>query len=245
MKNDKVVIVCDYDFNQEKALILLDNMLERNIDGLIFQGVHLTEEIMKKLKRFNCPVVLGNQGPPEDMECEFTTVTVDSYRAMKDATKFLIGEGHKRIAYIGGGRGLHKWNLAFEWFYRCYERSRTFSSGFLYLSGSIFRRSRRKGMNYIYENNLELPTAVVTGSDVIAVGVIRCLKSHNMKVPEDISVMGFDDSLSDIYEPPLSTVRMSEQGEIFYDALFGDNKEKWRYFPHQIVRRNSTRRFDK
>lgn len=100
-------------------------------------------------------------------------------------------------------------------------------------------------MNYIYENNLELPTAVVTGSDVIAVGVIRCLKSHNMKVPEDISVMGFDDSLSDIYEPPLSTVRMSEQGEIFYDALFGDNKEKWRYFPHQIVRRNSTRRFDK
>lgn len=103
MKNDKVVIVCDYDFNQEKALILLDNMLERNIDGLIFQGVHLIEEIMKKLKRFNCPVVLGNQGPPEDMECEFTTVTVDSYRAMKDATKFLIGEGHKRIAYIGGG----------------------------------------------------------------------------------------------------------------------------------------------
>ena len=246
MKNDKVVIICDYDFNQEKALILLDNMLERNIDGLIFQGVHLTEEIMKKLKRFNCPVVLGNQGPPEDMECEFTTVTVDSYRAMKDATKFLIGEGHKRIAYIGGGKEDYtNGTLRLNGFTDAMKEAElSIPDSYIY-QGAFSAEAGEKGMNYIYENNLELPTAVVTGSDVIAVGVIRCLKSHNMKVPEDISVMGFDDSLSDIYEPPLSTVRMSEQGEIFYDALFGDNKEKWRYFPHQIVRRNSTRRFDK
>ena len=62
MKHDKVMIVCDYDFDQDKALLLMDNMLERNIDGLIFQGVHLNEKILERLRRFQCPVVLGNQG---------------------------------------------------------------------------------------------------------------------------------------------------------------------------------------
>ena len=63
MKHNKVVIVCDYDFDEEKALLLMDNMLERNIDGLIFQGVHLNDRLMKKLHRFECPVVLGKPGP--------------------------------------------------------------------------------------------------------------------------------------------------------------------------------------
>ena len=101
-------------------------------------------------------------------------------------------------------------------------------------------------MNQIYENSLELPTAVVTGSDIIAAGVIRCLKAHKLKVPDDISVAGFDDSISDIYDPPLTTVRMLDQGEVFYKALFEEKAEacvnEWYYFPYQIVRRSSTRR---
>lgn len=80
-------------------------------------------------------------------------------------------------------------------------------------------------MNQIYENSLELPTAVVTGSDIIAVGVIRCLKAHKLKVPDDISVAGFDDSISDIYDPPLTTVRMLDQGEVFI-RLFLRKREK-------------------
>ena len=74
---------------------------ERNIYGLIFQGVHLTDEILKKLHEFPCPVVLGNQGLSGD-DCEFTTVTVDSYGVARDITEFLVGDGHKRIAYVGG-----------------------------------------------------------------------------------------------------------------------------------------------
>ena len=101
MKHNKVVIACDYDFDNKKALVLMDRMLERNIDGLIFQGVHLTDEILKKLHEFPCPVVLGNQGLSGD-DCEFTTVTVDSYGVARDITEFLVGDGHRRIAYVGG-----------------------------------------------------------------------------------------------------------------------------------------------
>lgn len=247
MKHNKVVIVCDYDFDQDKALLLMDNMLERNIDGLIFQGVHLTEEILQKLRQFECPVVLGNQGPPENVECEFPTVTVDSYHAAKDVTRFLISEGHRKIAYVGGSQedytnGILRLRGYLD---AMKEADLNVPESYIY-QGDFSAEAGEKGMNEIYENNLDLPTAVVTGSDIIAVGVIRCLKAHNLRVPEDISVVGFDDSISDIYEPPLSTVRMSEQGEIFYQALFGEeegqDKREPKYFPYQIVRRSSTRR---
>lgn len=248
MEHNKVVIVCDYDFDQDKALLLLDNMMERNIDGLIFQGVHLTEKIMKKLQRFSCPVVLGNQGPPENVPCEFTTVTVDSYHAAKDVTKFLISEGHRRIAYVGGSQEDYtNGTLRLRGFLDGMKEAKLPVPDSYIYQEAFSTEAGERGMNQIYENNLELPTAVVTGSDIIAVGVIRCLKSHNLKVPDDISVVGFDDSLSDIYEPLLSTVRMTAQGEIFYEALFGeknpeDRENKWIYFPYQIVRRSSTRR---
>ena len=247
MKHDKVMIVCDYDFDQDKALLLMDNMLERNIDGLIFQGVHLNEEILERLRRFQCPVVLGNQGPSEDMRCEFPAVTVDSYHAAKDMTRFLISEGHKHIAYVGGSsEDYTNGTLRLRGFLDGMREADLQVQDSDIYQGEFSAESGEKGMNQIYENSLELPTAVVTGSDIIAVGVIRCLKAHKLKVPDDISVAGFDDSISDIYDPPLTTVRMLDQGEVFYKALFEEKGEtwenKWSYFPYQIVRRSSTRR---
>lgn len=247
MKHDKVMIVCDYDFDQDKALLLMDNMLERNIDGLIFQGVHLNEKILERLRRFQCPVVLGNQGPSEDMRCEFPAVTVDSYHAAKDMTRFLISEGHKHIAYVGGSsEDYTNGTLRLRGFLDGMRESDLQVQDSDIYQGEFSTESGEKGMNQIYENSLELPTAVVTGSDIIAAGVIRCLKAHKLKVPDDISVAGFDDSISDIYDPPLTTVRMLDQGEVFYKALFEEKGEayvnEWYYFPYQIVRRSSTRR---
>ena len=74
--------------------------------------------------------------------------------------------------------------------------------------------------------------------------MIRYLKSLNIRVPEDISVFGVDDSVSDIFDPPLSTVRMFQQGEMFYEALFGEHADEKKiiHFPYQLVRRNSTRK---
>ena len=247
MKHDKVMIVCDYDFDQDKALLLMDNMLERNIDGLIFQGVHLNEKILERLRRFQCPVVLGNQGPSEDMRCEFPAVTVDSYHAAKDMTRFLISEGHKHIAYVGGSsEDYTNGTLRLRGFLDGMKEADLQVQGSDIYQGEFSTESGEKGMDQIYENSLELPTAVVTGSDIIAAGVIRCLKAHKLKVPDDISVAGFDDSISDIYDPPLTTVRMLDQGEVFYKALFEEKGEacvnEWCYFPYQIVRRSSTRR---
>ena len=244
MKHNKVVIACDYDFDNKKALVLMDRMLERNIDGLIFQGVHLTDEILKKLHEFPCPVVLGNQGLSGE-NCEFTTVTVDSYSVSRDVTEFLVGDGHRRIAYVGGNaEDYTNGQLRLKGYQDAMkDAGLKIPDSYIY-QGSFSTESGMEGMKAIYENSRDLPTAVITGSDIIAIGVIRYLKSLNIRVPEDISVFGVDDSVSDIFDPPLSTVRMFRQGEMFYEALFGEDADERKklYFPYRLVRRNSTRK---
>ena len=181
------------------------------------------------------------------MRCEFPAVTVDSYHAAKDMTRFLISEGHKHIAYVGGSsEDYTNGTLRLRGFLDGMREADLQVQDSDIYQGEFSTEFGEKGMNQIYENSLELPTAVVTGSDIIAAGVIRCLKAHKLKVPDDISVAGFDDSISDIYDPPLTTVRMLDQGEVFYKALFEEKGEacvnEWCYFPYQIVRRSSTRR---
>lgn len=246
MKNNKVVVVSDYEFDNDKALLLLDKMLEHNLDGLIFQGVQLTEAIPEKLRKFPCPVVLGCQGVMEEPH-PFTTVSIDSYQAEWDVAEFLMREGHRRIAYIGAGN---------EDYTNGYLRLKGVrealeNAGLALLESYVFQgefttETGMRGMQQIYENNIELPTAVIAGSDMVAIGIIRYLKAQGLRVPEDISVFGFDDSVSEFYDPSLSTVRSLDEGQIFYDALFGERaKEKtWFYLPYQLVRRGSTRRIN-
>ncbi|MDO5425616.1 MAG: LacI family DNA-binding transcriptional regulator [Eubacteriales bacterium] len=245
MRHNKIVLACDYDFDNEKALVLMDKMLERNIDGLIFQGVRLTEPLMKKLRQFQCPVVLGNQ-VPEYGRCEFTTVTVDSYGAARDVTEFFLREGHQRIAYIGGSKDDYTNGcLRLKGFQDTMKKAGLPIPKSYIVQGNFSVEAGKQGMRQIYENSRKLPTAVIAGSDIIAVGVIQYLKTQRLRVPEDISVFGCDDSISDIFDPPLSTVHMFDQGEILYDALFGsqamEEEKQWIYFPYQLIRRSSTK----
>ncbi|MDO4284821.1 MAG: LacI family DNA-binding transcriptional regulator [Eubacteriales bacterium] len=244
---NKIMMTCDYGYSNDKAISLLNNLLERNVDGVVFMGVVLEERILQKLEEFPCPVVLAQQGEEGERQ-RFTTVTDDSYHAEKDVTNFLIRENHRRIAFIGGDAN-------------DYTNERLRLKGFLdameengldipttYIAQTEFSLEGGKtGMRQIYENNLILPTAVVAGSDVIAAGAIRYLKEMGMRVPEDVSVFGFDDSVDDLFEIPLSTVRSYDRGKIICEQLFAegedaDKKKEWIYYPYRVLRRSSTRR---
>ena len=158
---------------------------------------------------------------------EFTTVTVDSYGVARDITEFLVGDGHRRIAYVGGNAEDYTNGQLRLKGYRDAMKAAGLEIPDSYIyQGNFSTEAGVEGMKKIYENSRDLPTAVITGSDIIAIGVIRYLKSLNIRVPEDISVFGVDDSVSDIFDPPLSTVRMFQQGEMFYEALFGEHADE-------------------
>lgn len=104
-------------------------------------------------------------------------------------------------------------------------------------------------MKKIYEENEILPTAVMVGNDVMAIGAIEFLEQQKCKVPEDISIMGFDDiEFASYFKPQLTTVRVSyfEEGKMAVEKLFqrihcSDLPPTMNYVPHKIIRRNSVK----
>ena len=245
----RTMIVCDYDSDNDKAIQALDSMREHNVDGVIFFGIYFTDELIERLKQFTCPVILVNQEIPdrEGEELLFTTVTSDNYQRMCDATEFLLKDNHRRIAYVGGQK-------------QDYSNGQLRLRGFLdtmkkydvpvpetYIAQTDFSiEGGKEGMRQIYEGASILPTAVLCGSDMIAAGCIRYLQSMKLRVPEDISVFGHDDSLHDIFEIGLSTSSTENNGQIICDRLFAEQENSLKrekiYYPYRLIRRQSTRR---
>lgn len=249
IKKGKIAAIFEYGADSTKAAALLIKMRESNVDGLVFMGVKFDDAIIDALRQLNCPVVLANQGIlSENGKNEFMTITTDSYHAIRDVTDFFLMEGHTRIAFIGGNKEDYtNGKLRLKGFLDVMkEHDIEVPESYVY-EGEFSIAGGTNGMKAIYSENMHLPTAVITGSDMIAVGAIRYLKSVGVSVPEDVSVFGFDDSVSDIFEIPLSTVRGLHDGREICKLLFkhDDNEleKQWTFYPYQLVRRNSTKPF--
>lgn len=195
-----------------------DNFLfqKDRVDGIILLSPLKEEEYVADLKRKNIPfVLLDNQFQHEDVP----SVVVDNYQGGYEATQHLIGLGHTQIAYIGGP----------SVFLSVAERKRgyvqalneagltpfgTENCGFTVSSG--YEVAKR----WIRED--KLPTAIFSGDDFIALGVVQALREEGIMVPHDISVVGFDDQqfVGEFY-PRLTTVRQPEaqMGNIGVDLL--------------------------
>lgn len=249
------LMVCESGGEQEREINLLNTLEERQIDGVIFSGIDVDEKIIDVMREKDYPIVLVQQeanleGNP------FDTVTCNNIQAIYDVVKFYYEVGHRKIAYLGGPD---------------YD----YSSGRMRLAG--YKKAMKElgldipdsyiqqvefsfdggyeGMKKIYEESQELPTAVVAGGDVIAIGSIQFLNNSGLAVPEDISVIGFDDLEFCTYiRPPLSTVRIPyfEEGEkaagILFDRIQSgkeSRKEKESvlyYSEHKIIRRGTVRK---
>ncbi|AIQ37626.1 LacI family transcriptional regulator [Paenibacillus sp. FSL R5-0345] len=186
------------------------------VDGIILLSPIEEKEYVDELKRKNIPfVLLDNQLQHEDVP----SVVVDNYQGGYEATKHLIGLGHTQIAYIGGP----------SVFLSVAERKRGYVQalgeagltpfgteycGFTVSSG--YEVAKR----WIRED--KLPTAIFSGDDFIALGVVQALREEGILVPQDISVVGFDDQqfVGEFY-PRLTTVRQPEaqMGSIGVDLL--------------------------
>lgn len=186
------------------------------VDGIILLSPLEEAEYVEELKRKNIPfVLLDNQFQHEDIP----SVVVDNYQGGYEATKHLIGLGHTRIAYIGGP----------SVFLSVAERKRGYvqaldEAGLTPFStdycGFTVSSGYEVGKRWIRED--KLPTAFFCGDDFIALGIVQALREEGIRVPHDISVVGFDDQqfVGEFY-PRLTTVRQPEaqMGSIGVDLL--------------------------
>lgn len=249
-QNDYFLIVCESEGKFEKEIELLEILEEKKIEGVLFAGVDVNQSLIQELKNKSYPIVLVTQ-EASDGKYHFNTVVHDNIQATYDAVSFLIENGHEKVAFIGGPKNdyssgqkrLNGYLLALEKYNIEVPESYIEHGDFSIESGYT-------SMKKIYEENYNLPTAVMVCNDVMAIGAIRYLKSANIHVPNDISVMGFDDSeYAKYFTPELTTVRISyfdegvQAANTLFDIINNSNRAipNVQYINHKIIRRNTVR----
>lgn len=202
LSNGYNVILCTTDDDPDKEYELLLSLIDQGVDGIVSATID-NENLAstKLLKEEKIPHVLINRAPTD---YEGNQVIVNSYKVGRMATDYLIGLGHKEIAFIGGER------------LNSTERERGYKDSILE-NGLMLKEEWIIASNYqtndAYDdmNSLiasgDLPTAIFVASDIMAFGVIKALLNSGYKVPEDISVIGSDNiSFSEDFRIPLTTI---------------------------------------
>jgi LacI family transcriptional regulator len=231
----------------EKELEYLNIFKERQLDGIIFSVTEFTEEHQMFFEKAAVPTVFVGQ--KLDQQNNYPYVTIDNIQASYEAAKFLIEQNHKKIAIMAGP----EFDLATgEHRLQGYLKALT-EAGLLINPTWQTRRYHTMENGYIAASQImsasEKPTAIFACSDQQALGAINYLREYGYKVPEDISVMGFDDiDLATVFRPKLSTVKQmpEEIGATAIKLLIDQIEEKpinkvENLVPYELVIRESTR----
>lgn len=140
-----------------------------------------------------------------------TIIDYDRKEAAKMAVEHLIKQGHEKIGFIGGGAGPRNENLAVEKRFQGYltaleEAGIEFKENWIIDTGWLLENSY-EGMKKLLKEQCEIPTAMFCASDLMAIAAMRAVFENNMKVPDDIAFIGFDNiEMAKYSTPPLTSI---------------------------------------
>ncbi|WP_020615400.1 catabolite control protein A [Paenibacillus daejeonensis] len=198
------IILCNADKKKDKEIRVINTLLEKQVDGLLFMGGAVTEEHIIAFKSSNVPIVLC---ATTDEQATIPSVDIDHEAAAFDAVSSLIAQGHKSIAMISGTlQDPANGYARFQGYKRALEQAGQAYDESLVRVGNYRYESGIEAMKYFLEMD-QKPTAVFAATDEMAIGAIHSIQDYGLKVPEDISVISVDNSrMASMVRPQLTTV---------------------------------------
>ena len=196
-------MLCNSAYDYKRELTHISTLRSKSVDGMII--VPTTQEVdhINKLVERGLPIVVMDRMLPET---KADIVLIDNFQGTHDATEYLIKLGHKHIGYINRPFDLpHSVDRLLGYEKALIENKLKFEDD-LIIRGGFNYDDGAKAMDYLL-NRKPLPTAVLAFNDITALGAMRRVQDSKLKVPDDISVIGFDDIPQSIYTyPRLTTV---------------------------------------
>ena len=201
---------------------------EKRADGVILNGPWRDTPIVPLMKKTRLPFVLTWQ-TLQDKDVNF--VAFDNFRSAYRTVEYLINLSHRRIGMIAGKfsvseRALMRW----EGYRKCLaDHQLPFDPHLVLEKGCTFADGKDAMAQMLQIPSP--PTAIFCGNDILAIGAIVCAKEKGMRVPRDLSVVGFDDAeISAYYDSPLTTMAVPayEMGQmaakILIENIRGESK---------------------
>ncbi|MGG1631714.1 LacI family DNA-binding transcriptional regulator [Rossellomorea sp. NRS-1567] len=192
---------------------------EKRVDGVIILAHNITDETILESTREGFPIVVLDRDIKHDYVLQ---VEVDNVEGGFQATEHLIKKGHRNIAYISGPYNSHDNELRFQGFKQALEKHDIPYRSKWKTSGGFTREGGYKATKMLIAQQ-DIPQAIFYANDEMAIGGLQALSEKNIRVPEDISIIGFDDiQLAEYVSPPLTTMRQPkyEAGALAVHLIF-------------------------
>lgn len=209
------LVLCNSENDLEKQSSYLNKLEEKRIDGLLVMSAH-NEPALFDILRQRCQwplVVLDCQVPELDADIIMESPELGGY----EATRYLLENGHKSIGCLSGPAELSPSSQRLAGYRRALEEAGLSADDDWIVEGRLTAESGFESANRLLDNlpaGKQPPSALFVGNDLMAMGAMCALQTRGYKVPEDISLVGYDNiELSAFTSPPLTTIHQPK-GEL-------------------------------
>lgn len=205
----------------ERMRTAVRRLLEHRVEGVAVMTFGMEDSLLDDLRLRNVPLVFVDVGPPRP---RVSNIRIDYLYGIRQAVQHLAALRHERIAFITGPLALRSALVRKDAFVKSMDELGMTADPQLIVEGN----HTLEGGEAAFGRLLTLPTrptAVLCSNDMTAIGVMRKSYSERIGVPDDLSVIGFDNiRFSEYILPPLSTIEMSQAqlGRLAFQALLND-----------------------
>lgn len=242
MRHGKEVLVANTNYDPVRAEHCAQRMLQRKVDGVAIMTSEVHSQVLEDFHQQRIPLIFLDTARSRK---NVSRIVVNYQSGIEAAVEHLHSLGHTAIGFIAGPDKYHSARI----------RHKAFQKGMEHRNLTLPPHFIQKGDHTIsggYQAMLQMlagnprPTAVITSNDLTAIGALRAMHEKGLRVPDDISLIGFDDiTVSSYTQPPLTSVRIprNEIAETAFHALVEmKNKHKANVYPvrTELVIRQST-----
>jgi LacI family transcriptional regulator len=204
--NNQELLIANTDLQLTRAQRSVHRMLMRRVDGVALLASEYETASLESLVKNRIPVVTADH---YRISPGLSDIIVDFAGGMDQVVAHLRSLGHTRVGYIGGTKGLATSKVRSESFLNAIRKHGVSTRKSWITEGNYRVAGGVVAMGKILSQP-DRPSAVVTVNDLTAIGALRAARERHLRVPEDISITGWDDiEMSDIVSPPLTTLRIS------------------------------------
>ncbi|MGG2198515.1 MULTISPECIES: LacI family DNA-binding transcriptional regulator [Paenibacillus] len=220
------LVICSTDNKDERVERYLSLLQQKSVDGMIIGTGMDNKEMLKPLLENSIPIaMIAREMPGHDVQ----TVITDDFAGGRLAAEHLLGLGHTRLAVLAEQLKVSSSRERIRGFrQRLAEAGIDLPDDRVLASGdALVKDGKRKATELL--QRAERPTAIFCCNDLLAIGALQAAKELGLRVPEQLSIVGFDNTiLATVTEPPLTTVSQptEEMGKLAVDLLLSQLKKE-------------------
>lgn len=222
VQHGQEVLVANTNYDPARMEVCVSRMLQRKVDGVAIMTSEMDEHLITELESREIPLVFLDTGTVRELA---SNIVVDYAAGVVAAVEHVSGLGHANIAFLAGPETLRSAHIRRQAFEQCMQRKN--------LDAALIEQANHQ-VDGGHESMARLlrgrhkPTAVVASNDMTAIGALGAIHESGLRVPEDISIVGFDDiALSAFTQPALTTVKLSraEIARLAFRALYSSRMD--------------------